>query len=125
VSIGQLVQDASAHISTLVRGEIELAKLEMKSSIRNAGAGIALFVVALVMLVFAMTFGLIALAEGLNAAGIWRWAAFLIVFALLVAVAVACVALGIYLVKRVKAPARTIATGKETVSYLRHSRSQG
>jgi len=118
-SIGQLVQEASTQFSAVLHGEIELAKLELRSSVKNAGAGVGMFVGALVLLVFSLTFGLIALAEGIVAMHIWRWAAYLIVFGFLLLVIGALVFLGIKSVKRVKAPERTIATSKETVAYLK------
>jgi uncharacterized membrane protein YqjE len=120
-SIGTLVQEASKSFSTVLQGEIELAKLELTSSVKNAGAGVGFFGGAVVLFAFSLTFGLIALAEGLVALGIWRWAAYLIVFGLLLLLVGGCVLLGIRSVKRVKAPQRTIATGKETIAVLRHS----
>lgn len=118
-SMGDLVSEASTHLSTLIRSEIELAKLELRSTVKNAGVGIGLFGAAAVVLIFSLTFGFLTLAEGLNALGLDRWLAFLIVFVLLLLVVAACAFLGIKKVKRVKAPQRTIATSKETVAYLR------
>ena len=82
-SVGQLVAEASTHLSTIIQGEVELAKLELRSTVKNAGAGVGFFGAAAVLLAFSLTFGLIALAEGLCALGIWRWASFLIVFGFL------------------------------------------
>ena len=107
-SIGTLVQEASKSFSTVLHGEIELAKLELTTSVKNAGAGVGFFVGAVVLVVFSLTFGLIALAEGLIALGIYPWAAFLIVFGLLLVLVGVLVFLGIRSVKRVKAPQRTI-----------------
>lgn len=121
-SIGQLVSDASTAVSNLIHSEIELAKLELRSTVRNAFTGVGFFVAAAVVLVFSLTFGFFALAEGIAAAGLHRWLAFLIVFGLqLVAVALAVV-LGIRKVKRIKAPERTLRTTRETVDYLKKSR---
>lgn len=122
-SIGQLVSDASTHLSTLIHGELELAKLELKSSVKNAGVGIGLFLGAAVVLVFSLTFGFIALAEGIAALGVSRWLAFLIVFAFLLIVVGLFAFLGIRKVKRVKAPEKTIRTTRETVDYLKKSRA--
>jgi hypothetical protein len=118
-SIGSLVQEATKDFSTVLRGEIELAKLELTSTVKYAGAGAGFFVGAVVLVLFSLTFGFIALAEGLVALHIWRWAAFLIVFGFLLLVVAALVWLGIRSVKRVKAPKRTIATSKETMAYLK------
>ena len=121
-SVGQLVADASAHLSNLVHGEIELAKLELRSSVKNAGTGIGLFAGAAVLLVFSLVYGFQALAEGIAALGVYRWLAFLIVFVLQVLVAGFLAFLGVKKVKRVKAPEQTIRSTKETVDYLKKSR---
>src|ERR1700716_1424457 len=61
-TIGSLVADAHTSFSTLLHGEIELAKLEVKASVKNAGTGAGMFMSAAILLVFSLTFGLIALA---------------------------------------------------------------
>jgi uncharacterized membrane protein YqjE len=122
-SIGELVKDVSTHLSTVIHGEIELAKLELKKSVRFGGIGVALFVLAGIVAVFALTFGFIALAEGLIAAGLWRWAAYLAVFGFLLLVAALSAFIGYKQVRRVRAPARTISTTKDTVSALKAAAS--
>jgi hypothetical protein len=121
-SLGQLVSEATTHLSTIVHSEIELAKLELRSSVRNAGAGVGLFIGAAAVLLFSLQFLFFALAEGLVAAGLSRWAAFLIVFGLQLIITAVCVYVGITRVKRVRAPERTLTTTKETVEYLTKSR---
>lgn len=118
-SIGELVQEASTQFSAVLHGEIELAKLELRSSAKNAGVGAGFFTGAVVLFFFSLTFGLIALAEGLVAAGIWRWAAYLIVFGFLLVLVALLIFLGIRKVKRVKAPERTIASAQETIAALK------
>jgi hypothetical protein len=124
-SVGQLVADASKQFSTLLHSEIELAKLELKVSVKNAGVGIGFFGAALLLLAFSATFGLIALAEGIHAAGIWRWLSYLIVFVFLLIVVGLLVFMGVRKVKRVRAPARTISTSKDTVAYLKANAKRG
>jgi uncharacterized membrane protein YqjE len=118
-SVGELVAAVSANLSELVHSEIELAKLELRVSVRNGAAGAGMFGAAGVLLAFSLTFGFIALAEGLVALGVWRWLAYLIVFALLLGAVGGLAYLGIKTVKRVRAPQRTIETSKDTVAYLR------
>jgi hypothetical protein len=118
-SLGQLVSDATESISTIVRGEIELAKLELRSSVKNVGVGVGFFAAAAVLLVFSLTFGFIALAEGIIALGLSRWLGFLIVFGGMLVIIGLLVWFGIRKVKRVKAPQRTIATSKDTIAYLK------
>ena len=121
-SLGKLVQDASAQVSTLIRSEIELAKLELRSSVKNAGVGVGFFAAAAVILVFSLVFGFLTLAEAISALGVYRWLAFLIVFVLQLLLVGAFAFIGLRRVKRVKAPQTTIKTTKETVDYLRRSR---
>lgn len=118
-SLGSLVAEASASMSTILHGEIELAKLELKSSVKNAGVGVGLFAAAGVLLVFSLTFGLIALAEGFIAMGLYRWLGYLIVFGLLLLIIGLLVLVGVKKVKRVRAPRKTIDTGRDTVAYLK------
>jgi uncharacterized membrane protein YqjE len=118
-SIGELVKDATTQLSTVIHGEIELAKLELKSSLKFGGTGLALFAAAGIVLVFSLTFLFIGLAELLARYLVPRWAAFLIVFGFLVLVAALAAYLGIRKVKRVRAPQRTIKTTKDTVTALR------
>jgi hypothetical protein len=121
-SIGELVSDASAHLSTLIHSEIELAKLELRSSVKNAGTGAGFFIAAGVLLMFSLVYGFQSLAEGIAALGVYRWLAFLIVFLLQVTAAALLAYLGLRKVKRVKAPAQTIKTTRETVDYLKKNR---
>ena len=80
-SLGDLVALAAKDVSQLIRYEVDLAKAEFKGDAKRvgiavAGFGLAAFVgcLVLVLLCFALAFGLVAL-------GIWEWAAFLIVAA--------------------------------------------
>jgi uncharacterized membrane protein YqjE len=122
-SIGELVKEATTQFSTVLHGEIELAKIELKSTVKNLGTGVIGFVVAAVLALFALTFLFIALAELIAWFGIWRWASYGIVFVFIILVAGALVFMGIRKVKKVKAPERTIETTKATVAALRHPSS--
>ncbi|MGI8879410.1 MAG: phage holin family protein [Jatrophihabitans sp.] len=119
-TIGSLASDASKHLSTIIRGEIALAKSEVGSSVKNAGTGIGMFLGAAVLLVFSLTFGLIALAEGLVSIGLWRWLSYLIVFGFLVLMAAVLVFIGVRKIKRVKSPKKTISNAKDTADVLKH-----
>ncbi|MGI8531541.1 MAG: phage holin family protein [Geodermatophilaceae bacterium] len=117
-SIGELVKDASTHLSTLVRGEIELAKTEITASAKKGALGAAFFGAAAVVLVFSLVFLLISLAEGLVQLGLYRWLAYLIVWLLLVIIAAVAVLMGLRAVKKVRKPERTIETLKDSKQLL-------
>jgi hypothetical protein len=78
-SLGDLVSLAVKDLSQLVKWEIDLAKLELKADVKRLGVagvlvGVGAFIgcMVLILLCFALAYGLVAL-------GIWTWAAFLIV----------------------------------------------
>ncbi len=119
-SVGDLVRDASTHMSTLVRSEIELAKLELVSSVKKAGIGAALFGLAGALLVYALTFGFISYAEGLHSLGLAISYCYAIVFGSLVVVAAILAIIGRALIKRVHKPERTMTTVKDTADWIKH-----
>jgi len=120
-TIGKLVVDAFDDIGTLVKHIIELAKSELKVSVRAGGMAIALFVLAgfigllsIIMASFAIAF-FIAMA-GLDIA----WG-FLIVFGGYVALAGLMAFLGYLKIRKVKAPERTIAQAQEVPRAFSHN----
>ncbi len=119
-TIGRLVADSSKHVSTLVRSEIELAKSELKVSVKAGGIGAALLAVA----VFLLVLGVIMLSAAF-AFALVRWFdigadwAFLIVFGAYLLVALVLMLLAVSRFKKVSAPQRTIDTTKETVAALK------
>ena len=117
-SIGALVKDATVHMSTLIRSEIELAKLEVTKSLKTALIGSVFFIGAAAIGLFALFFAWFVLAEVI---AIWlpRWAAYLITMGVMLAIAGALVFLGLKKIKKVKKPERTIATLQETASTLK------
>jgi hypothetical protein len=78
-SLGDLVAGAAKDVSQLVRYEISLAKSELKMDARRIGIAAALAVVGLFVGCLLVVLLCFAFAYGLNAAGIWLWASFLIV----------------------------------------------
>ncbi|WP_018157224.1 phage holin family protein [Demetria terragena] len=78
-TLGQLVADASSDLSGIVKGELDLAKIELKSEAQKAGKGGAMLAVAGVLALYMLGFLLTAGAWGLYAAGLSPWLAFLIV----------------------------------------------
>ena len=117
-SIGALVKDATVQMSTLVRAEIELAKLEVTASVKTALTGAVFFILAGVIGLFSLFFFWFMIGEIL---AIWlpRWAAFTIVFGAMLVMVGLLAFLGIKKVKKVKKPERTISTLTETASTLK------
>lgn len=113
-TIGNLVKEATAQVSTLFRGEVALAKAELTQEAKKAGAGTGLLAAAGVMLLYTSLFFFIFLGALLM---IWlpAWAAFGIVFLLLLFTTIAAGGLGYVVFRRMRAPSKTI----ESVSSLK------
>lgn len=118
-SIGGLVHDATTHLSTLVRSEVELAKTEVTAEVKKGLRGSIFFILALTVLLFSSFFFFFALAEAIAWAGLPRPAAYGIVFGFMVLVAGLCGFLGWRKVRKIRAPKRTISTVKEIPTALR------
>ena len=112
-SIGSLVQSAMTDVSTLIRGEVELAKAEVGKSAKKAGIGAGAFGAAGVVLAFSGFFFGIALAEFLTWLGLTRWISYLIVWFLLVLLAGVAALVGRRYIKRIEKPERTLETLRE------------
>jgi uncharacterized membrane protein YqjE len=123
-SIGTLVSAATRDISTLVRGEIELAKSELKADAKAAARGGVLLAIAAVFGLFLLFMLLIAFAEGLVAAGMWRWLAYLVVAIVLMILAAIAAFVALRSLKKIKPPERTIETTKDTIEWVKKPTQQ-
>lgn len=116
-SIGELVRDATSQVSTLVRAEMELAKAELTRDVKKGLTGSVFFILALVVLIYSTFFMFFFLAELLDI-WLWRWAAFLIVFVLMLLTTAVLALIGYLRVRRIRGPQQTIASVKETTAAL-------
>jgi len=116
-SIGELVKDATTQVSTLVRAEVELAKAEITRDVKKGLTGSVFFILALVVLLYSTFFMFFFLAELLDS-WLWRWAAFLIVFILMLVVTAVFALLGYLKVRRIRGPQQTIESVRETTAAL-------
>ena len=120
-TIGRLVSDASRDVSSLIHQEIELAKSELKVSVKAGGTGIGLFAAAAFLLLMFLILLSVTVAYFINWGGsglAMHWA-FLIVTLFYLAVAVILALLGYSKVKKAKAPERAIRQAKETKNLLK------
>jgi uncharacterized membrane protein YqjE len=118
-SLGDLVALAVSDITQLVKFELDLAKLELKSDVRRLGIGAVLLGMAafvgclvLMLLCFAFAYGLIAL-------GIWPWAAFLIVAGTCVLLAGLAVLTGLLKFRKLTGLRQTRSTVSEDLALIR------
>jgi uncharacterized membrane protein YqjE len=109
-SVGALVQSAMADVSTLIRGEIELAKAEIGRSAKKAGISVGLFAAAGVLAAFAGIYLFVTIAEALTALGLPRWVSYGIVTVFLLILAGLAALIGMRLLKKIEKPERTLET---------------
>lgn len=117
-TLGTLVQGIAQDVSTLLRGEIELVKAELRDSAKNAASGGGLLAAAGVTAFLGVIFLLLTLAWVLVALGLPVWAGFGIVTLLLVAVAVLLAVLGRNRLQAVHGPERSQASLEKDKAVL-------
>jgi uncharacterized membrane protein YqjE len=118
-SLGDLVALAAKDISQLIRGEISLAKIELRGDLKRivlaaALLGMSAFVgcLMLVLLCFAFAYGLMTI-------GIWSWASFLIVAGVCLLLIGLAGLIAILRVRGVTGLRTTRATVQDTITALR------
>ena len=120
-SLGSLVSGVSEDISTLLRGEIELVKTEIKESASKAGKGSGLLIGAAVLGFLGIIFVLLTLAWVLVQLGLPTWAGFGIVALLLLIVTAILGLLGKKQLESVKGPELSPASIAKTKAVLTRS----
>ena len=117
-SIGDLVAQAIQDVTQLVKCELALAKLELRDDARRLGLAAGLLVIAafagcliLVMLCWALAYGLVAL-------GIYPWAAFLIVAGVLLLLALLAILIVVIKVRGVSGLRKTRQTVQADLALL-------
>ena len=120
-TIGRLVSDATRDISTLINKEIQLAKSELRISLKNGGTGVGLFAAAGFLAVLAVIMLSVAFAYLIhwNGDGLALQWAFLIVFGAYLLLAALLVWIGVRKVKQVRAPEKAIRQGKQIPGALK------
>ena len=122
-TIGKLVVDAQRDISKLISSEIQLAKSELKVSIKAGGTGAALFAAAAFPGLLAVIMFSVALAYLIhwNGSGLDLHWAFLLVVLIYLLLAGLLVFVGVRKVKQVKGPERAIAQAKQNSAAFKRS----
>jgi hypothetical protein len=117
-SIGTLIADVSRDVSSLIQHEIELAKSEVKVSVKNGGLGAALFAAAGFLLVLGVIMLSVAIAYFIHMTGLDLAWCFLIVFLLYALLAGGLAFVGFRKIRSVGPPERAIYQAQETKNTL-------
>ncbi|MFA1541623.1 phage holin family protein [Actinomadura monticuli] len=124
-SVGELVAAASGSISDLIRAEMALAKMELKSDARKAAAGSVMITIATVMVSLIVIMLAFALAEWFIALGVPRALAFAAVAGVCLVLAIAMVVVALLVLKRIEGGKRTRKTLKDDFAALRRRGDSG
>ncbi|TDB82928.1 phage holin family protein [Actinomadura sp. KC216] len=118
-SLGDLATLALSEMSDIIRLEMELARVELKADAKKAAVSSVMFTIAAVMGGIVVILLSISFAYGLIGLGLWRWAAFLIVAAVYVVLAVGLMLVAKRLIKKIEGAKRTRKSLKSDLSKLR------
>ena len=78
-SLGNIIKDLTADLTTLFRSEIALLKLEVKDTVAKLGGGSAMFAAAAFLAIFGLGFLFVTIVLGLVRLGVPAWLSTLIV----------------------------------------------
>jgi xanthine/uracil permease len=118
--IGDLLGDLGRQVSTLVRREIDLARVELTSSIRQMGTAAGMTAIGGAVAYAGVLVLLLAAVLGLIAAGVEPWLAALIVAVVVLAIGAALVSVGMNRMKGTDlAPKQTVETVRENVEFVK------
>lgn len=125
-SIGDLVSVAARDISQLVRYELDLAKLELKSDAKRLGVGAGLAVVALFAACLVLILLCFALAYGIDALGMpgGLWASFLVTAGACVLIIGIAALIAIRMVRKLGGMSKTRRSLADGMSLLHRGASQ-
>jgi uncharacterized membrane protein YqjE len=118
-STAEVVKDVTANAQTIIRKELELARIEMQEGVRAQLMGAALFALAGLLGLFVLGFAGVTVAVALQNV-VERWAAWLIVTVAFALIAVVAVLVG----KRVAAnasfsPVETKRSMEENIAWAK------
>ena len=118
--IGDLLGDLGRQVSTLVRREIDLAKVEITSGVGRLGRGAAMSGVGGVLVYAGLLFVLAAVALALIDAGLDPWIATGLVGLIVLVIGGIVTSMGVKQIREANpAPTETAETVKENVDYLK------
>ncbi|MET7858798.1 phage holin family protein [Streptomyces sp. NPDC005318] len=117
-SLGQLVASATAEVSALVHDEIALAKAEVRQDVKRGATGSVAFIIAGVLVLFAVPVLSFAAAYGIHNLGLGLAWSFLIVGVAFILLGALLALFAIAKFKKVKPPEKSIASAKQTAAVL-------
>ncbi len=122
-NLASMISSIMDDVTALIRGHIELAKLEIQESINNLVKSSVMFLVAVGFASLGVIFSLFAVVYGIAAAGLPVWAGFLIVALTLLVISFILVGMGRKRIEKAKTN-RTVSSIVATTETLRTLRDE-
>jgi hypothetical protein len=117
-SVAKMILQSVEDFATIVKGEIDIAKKSLTNSVKKIGSGIGLIITAFLLMNVSLLFLLISLAYGFIQWGLPSWASFLLVAAMMIALAIIFVLLAFRSFRKVRGIGDASRIGSETARYL-------
>lgn len=117
-SIPRMVLQAIEDFVTIVKGEIEIAKKSLSTSVKKLGLGIGFIITAFLLFNVSLLFLLIALAYAFIQIGLPGWASFLLVAGIMIFMAVVFVLLAFRSFRKIRGIGDASRIASETSKYL-------
>ena len=117
-SVAKMILQSVEDFATIVKGEIDIAKKSLVTSVKKIGSGIGFIITAFLLINVSLLFLLIALAYGFIQWGLPSWASFLLVAAIMIALSIIFVLLAFRSFRKVRGIGEASRIGRETTRYL-------
>jgi hypothetical protein len=117
-SVAKMILQSVEDFATIVKGEIDIAKKSLVNSVKKIGSGIGFIITAFLLINVSLLFLLIALAYGFIQWGMPSWASFLLVAAIMIALAIIFVIFSFRSFRKVRGIGDASRIGSETGKYL-------
>jgi hypothetical protein len=117
-SVPRMLLQAIEDFATIVKGEIEIARKSLSTSVKKLGLGIGYVITAFLLLNVSLLFLLIALAYGFIQIGLPGWASFLLVASIMIFMAVIFILFAFRSFRKIRGIGDAARIGSETSRYL-------
>ena len=117
-SLLRIILHSITDVATIVMSEIKIAKINLTTSVKKLGFGIGFVITAFLLSNVSLLFLLIALAYGFIQWGLPSWASFLLVSAIMIALAIIFVLFAFRSFRKVRGIGDASRIGIETTKYL-------
>lgn len=117
-SVFRMILQSFGDIATIVKGEIDIAKKSLTTSVKKLGLGVGFVITAFLLFNVSLLFLLIALAYGFIQIGLPGWVSFLLVAAIMIGLSVIFVLLALSAFRKIRGVGDASRIGSETTKYL-------